>query len=297
MIVFSGGTGTPKLLRGLTNLVEPSRLSVVVNTAEDIWALGNLISPDLDTVVYTLAGIGDEEKWWGIKGDTHHTSQFLRSLGCRELMALGDKDRAINIFRSELLRHGRSLSRATEALTKALGIKNRVIPMTDDRVSTMIRIPEGEIHLQEFWVGRKGQPEVLALRYHGIEDARPSPGFLELLDSEDEILIGPSNPVTSIGPILFLPGVRERLKGKRILAVSPLVGNKPVSGPVAKFMKAFGVPANDEGVKTILGDIGTFVVDRGSSYAGECVRLDILMRTGGDSLRLARDLVGLISCS
>ena len=297
MIVFSGGTGTPKLLRGLTNLVEPSRLSVVVNTAEDIWALGNLISPDLDTVVYTLAGIGNEEMWWGIKGDTHHTSQFLRSLGCQELMALGDKDRAINIFRSELLRQGRSLSRATEALTKALGIKNRVIPMTDDRVSTMIRIPEGEIHFQEFWVGREGQPEVLALRYQGIEDARPSPGFLELLDSEDEILIGPSNPVTSIGPILSLPGVRERLKGIRILAVSPLVGNKPVSGPVAKFMKAFGVPANDEGVKTLLGDVDTFVVDNGSSYAGECVRLDTLMRTGEDSLRLARDLVGLISCS
>lgn len=297
MIVLSGGTGTPKLLRGLIKLVEPSRLSVVVNTAEDMWSLGNLISPDLDTVIYTLAGIGDEEKWWGIEGDTYHTSRFLRSLGCKEPMALGDKDRATNIFRSELLRKGKSLSHATEALTRSLGIKNRVVPMTDDRVSTMIRIHGGEVHFQEFWVGMKGHPDVLALRYQGIYDARPSPGFLELLDSEDEILIGPSNPVTSIGPILSLPGVRERLEGKRTLAVSPFVGNKPVSGPAAKFMKALGVPADDEGVKTLLGEVDTFVVDRKSSYSGECVRLDTLMMTVEDSLRLARDLVGLISCS
>lgn len=294
MIVLSGGTGTPKLLLGLKKLLLPHDLSVVVNTAEDMWISGNFVSPDVDTVLYTFAGIADQRKWWGIDGDSFHAYEFLRDLGRPEMLAIGDKDRAIHIFRSELLRGGASLSRATDALAKALGVAQRVVPMTDDPVSTTITTPEGSMHFQEFWVGRRGAPSVSSLRFLGIENARPSEGFAQLLEHEDTVLIGPSNPVTSIGPILALPGVRDALKAKKVIAVSPLVGDMPVSGPAAKFMKASGVSANDEGVAALLGKVDCFIVDLMSGYNGRCKRLDTLMRNEEDSLRLAREILELI---
>jgi len=297
MIVLGGGTGTPKLLLGLKELLTPEKLSVVVNTAEDTWISGNLITPDIDTVLYTLAGIADEEKWWGIKGDSFKTYEFLHSLGIDELLALGDGDRAVHIFRSNLIRRGASLSSAIDALAAALSIKQKVVPMTDDPVSTMIKTPSGEMHFQDYWVGRRGMPEVLSLRLKGIEDARPSPGFMELLDREDVVLLGPSNPVTSIGPILALPGVRERLKNKMVVAVSPLVGDRPVSGPAAKFMAACRVSADDEGVRSLLGKVDVFVVDEKSSYQGDCVRMSTLMRTREESREVAEGLLKLIKCA
>lgn len=297
MMVFSGGTGTPKLLSGLKELLAPEELSVVVNTAEDMWISGNLVTPDIDTVLYTLTGIADEEKWWGIKGDSFTTHEFLQRLGAEELLALGDRDRAIHIFRSNMIRQGASLSSAIEALAEALAIKQKVVPMTDDPVSTVIKTPSCEMHFQDYWVGLKGTPQVLSLELKGIEEARPSPGFLELLDREEVVLFGPSNPVTSIGPILALPGVRERLREKMVIAVSPFVGNQPVSGPAAKFMAALGIPANDEGIFSLLGEVDTFIVDRTSRFPRECVRLDTLMRTKEDSIRLAKELLELISCS
>jgi LPPG:FO 2-phospho-L-lactate transferase len=200
----------------------------------------------------------------------------------------------VHIFRSELIRQGVSLSSATQALAKALGIKQEVLPMTDDLVSTMITTPDGEMHFQDFWVGLGGAPEVVSLRFRGIDKATPCPRFLELLDKEDQILIGPSNPVTSICPILDLPGVRERLKRKKIVAISPLVGNKPVSGPAAKFLNAVGVSADDGGVAALLGYPDVFVVDKTSSYRGDCVRLDTFMKDKEDSKRLARSIIELM---
>ncbi len=296
MLVFSGGTGTPKLLLGLKELLPPEDLSVVVNTAEDLWICGNFVSPDLDTVLYTMADIVDSQRWWGIKGDTTTTHDFLLALGRQETLTIGDKDRAVHIFRAELMCRGYSLSSATQALCDALGVRQRVVPMSEDPVSTMITTPGGEIHFQEFWVRQKGQPEVVSMRLQGIDDARPSPAFLELLEREDTILFGPSNPVTSIGPILALPGVRERLRDKRVIAISPLVGDRPVSGPAAKFMEACKVSADDDGVASILGKMDLFVVDLKSSYSKDCVRLDTLMKTKKDSLRLAKSLLELIEC-
>ena len=297
MLVLSGGTGTPKLLLGLKELLPEAELNVIVNTAEDIWISGNLVSPDLDTVLYTLAGVADQEKWWGLADDTFHTHSFLEKLGKKELLQLGDKDRALHIYRSELLRGGASLSRATEKLALALGIAQRVVPMSDDSISTLVSTPQGEMHFQEFWVGHKGRMEILSVRYRGIEDARPSEGFLELLGREETVLLGPSNPVTSLGPILALRGVRERLLQKKVVAVSPLVGDKPVSGPAAQLMRAVGVPVSDEGVAALLGKVDLFVVDSHSSYREECLRLDTLMRCKDDSLRLAGSMIELISCS
>jgi len=294
MLVLSGGTGTPKLLLGLKELLEPADLSVVVNTAEDLWISGNYISPDIDSVLYTLADMIDEKRWWGIRGDSTRTHDFLTMLGMDEKMQVGDSDRAVHIFRSNLLRKGVKLSLATEALCQALGVEQRIIPMTDDIVSTVISTPQGVMHFQDFWVSLGGRPEVSSVMFAGLDSAIPCPSFLDLLEKEDTVLIGPSNPVTSIGPILALPGVRDRLKKKNVVAVSPLIGNVPVSGPAAKFMSACRVPPDDEGVRKLLGKVDLFVVDRRSSYRGECRRMSTLMRTRRESRKVAENLLALI---
>ena len=294
MLVLSGGTGTPKLLMGLMELLRPEELSVVVNTAEDLWVSGNYISPDVDSVLYTLAGMIDAKRWWGIKGDKTLTHDFLIAMGIQEKLLVGDKDRAVHIFRSDLLRQGVKLSHATQALAESLGVRQRVVPMTDDIVSTIVSTPEAVMHFQEFWVGRRGKPEVRGLFFAGLDAALPCQAFLDLLEKEDTILIGPSNPITSIGPILALQGVRERLWDKKVIAVSPFIGNKPVSGPAARFMTALGVPASDEGVRSLLGKVDLFIVDKKSSYQGECLRMSTLMRTRKESVKVAKKLLELI---
>ncbi len=158
MLVLSGGTGTPKLLLGLKGLLRPEEFSVVVNTAEDLWISGNYISPDVDSVLYTLANMIDEKRMWGIKGDKTITHDFLIAMGIKEKLQVGDKDRAVHIFRSELLRRGVELSHATQVLAESLGVEQQVVPMTDDVVSTVVSTSEGVMHFQEFWVGRRASP-------------------------------------------------------------------------------------------------------------------------------------------
>ena len=294
MLVLSGGTGTPKLLMGLKELVPPEQLSIVVNTAEDLWLSGNYISPDLDSVLYTLADMIDEKRWWGIKGDRTWTHDFLISLGLQEKLVIGERDRAVHIFRSDLLRRGASLSQATGALAEALGIAQKVVPMSDDPVSTILSTSEGQMHFQDFWVALKGKPAVSGISFIGMDRARPSPAFLERLDSEETVLIGPSNPVTSIGPILALPGIRERLAKKRVVAVSPLLADRPASGPAAKFMAALGAPAGDEGVRLLLGKVDLFIVDKKSSYQGECRRMSTRMKTRRESRKVAEELLAIM---
>ena len=294
MMVLSGGTGTPKLIMGLKELMTPEELSVVVNTAEDIWISGNYISPDVDSVLYTLADMIDEKRMWGIKGDRTVTYDYLIALGIKEKLQVGDRDRAVHIFRSDLMREGASLSQATDELAKALGVMQRVVPMTDNEVSTMLNTPEGLMHFQEFWAERRGKPEIISILFEGLKEAKPSPGFLDLLEKEDTVLIGPSNPVTSIGPILKLPGVREKLAEKKVIAVSPLVGDKPVSGPIAKLMAAQEYPVSDEGVREMLGKVDLFIVDKKSSYDGDCLRMSTRMKTKAASLKVAKELLGLI---
>jgi len=298
LIVLSGGTGTPKLLVGLKEVLNPPDLTVVANTADDLWISGNLVSPDLDTVVYTLAGLVDRSRWWGIENDSFRTSEFLKSLGHEEVLTLGDMDRAVHIFRSDLMRSGVGLSKATEELCRSLGVRERVVPMTDDPVSTMISTPQGEMDLQTYWVKKKGRLSVEAIRFRGIEEARPSSVFMNALSGDDPVLIGPSNPVTSIGPILALESVREMMNKKdRVIAVSPLVGDRPVSGPAAEFMRAWGYPVTDRGVADLLGCVDLMVVGPKSEYKGSCVRMNTTMNCEEDSVRLARDIVELISCS
>lgn len=299
MIVLSGGTGTPKLIQGLRRLIPDEKITVIVNTAEDIMVSGNLISPDLDTVLYLFSGALDVEKWWGIKGDTFRTHEALKKIGINEKLMIGDADRATHIFRSELMRKGTGLTEATLKLSSVLGIKARILPMCDEKVDTMINTPQGLMHFQDFWVGKHGEPDVLSVKFTGIEKAKPTKAAVEALEYEENVIIGPSNPITSIGTILALKGMRKILGGKKVIAVSPIIGNSPVSGPAGKLMKAYGFPVSSRGVAEYYGDILDIMVidDRDivdeNDFPVRTVRCDTMMDSVDKSEALAKFLLGL----
>lgn len=297
MIIFSGGTGTPKLLDGLRTLVPESELTIVVNTAEDLEISGNLISPDLDTVLYLFSDRIDREKWWGLEGDTFETHKRLRELGIEEELKIGDLDRATHILRSDFLKEGASLTEATEKLVSHFGIKASVLPMSDAPVSTQIETPEGKLHFQTFWVKKQGLPEVKKVEIQGLSEAFPSEKVLKALKKEEQILIGPSNPITSIGPILGLKGMRKLLKEKTVLAISPIIGNAPISGPAGKLMEACGLEVSSFGVAEYYQEFLDFFIfdERDSaedsafeSLGCRATRADTLMTSQEKSVDLAR---------
>lgn len=290
MLVLSGGTGTVKLVRGLDRV--GAEFSVAVNTAEDVEVSGNLVCPDVDSVLYGLAGVLGEDLW-GVEGDTFETHGRLRELGSGEFMRIGDRDRATHVYRSELMRSGASLTEAVEKVAEALGVERDVVPMSDDRVETFVDTGEEWLHFQEFWVREKGEPAVGAVEVRGVEDAEASPRFREELEATDVVVIGPSNPVTSIGPILGLPGVEEMLFDKNVAAVSPIVGEEPVSGPVAKLLEAEGFDATSRGVEEYYGDVvDLFVTDTRDPYGD--AELDTLMLDPEGEERFASALLELL---
>jgi len=298
MIILSGGTGTPKLLGGLEKVFKEEELNIIVNTAEDIWISGNLLCPDVDSVLYTLAGIMDKKTWWGVKDDSFHTHNTLQRLQHPEHLMIGDKDRATHIIRSELLRQGKSLTEATATLARSFGIPDRIkiLPMTDEpaTVRTKILTSEGELHFQEFWVARKGEPEILDVHFEGIDNVKPSEAVVEALEKESEalVLIGPSNPITSVGPILSLKGIRELLKWKIVMAVSPIVGTEAVSGPAGKLMRAKGFDVSPYGVYTCYKEfLDVLVIDKNDECTVDTgvdvLKTDIMIKKDRDSKRLA----------
>jgi LPPG:FO 2-phospho-L-lactate transferase len=299
MIVLSGGTGTPKLIRGLRRLIPAEKITVIVNTAEDIMISGNLVSPDLDTVLYLFSGQLNDAKWWGVRNDTFHTHKALKKAGIKEKLMIGDADRAAHIFRSEFMRKGASLTEATQKLSSAMGIKARILPMCDEKVDTIIKTPEGLMHFQDFWAGAKGEPDVLSVKIKGIEKAKPTKEVLKALESEDYVIIGPSNPITSIGPILALKGMREILAKKKVIAVSPIIGNSPVSGPAGKLMRACGFPVSSRSVAECYGDILDVMVidDRDTvdekNLPVRTMRCDTLMTSIEKSEALAKFMLEL----
>lgn len=248
MIFLSGGTGTPKLLSGLKEIISEEKIKVIVNTAEDMWVSGNLVCPDIDSVLYTLSGLIDENKWWGIKNDTFTTHEALKSKNYYEPMMLGDMDRATHIARSELLREGKNLTEATAKIASEFGIKAKILPMSDDYVATMIQTSDEKMHFQKFWIEKKGEPDVLGVEFEGSKIPEPTESVLSALKSENTVFIGPSNPITSIGPILSLSGITDILKEKYVVAISPIIGKQAVSGPAGKLMAACGFEVSSYGV-------------------------------------------------
>lgn len=294
--VLSGGTGTPKLLTGLKE-VYPD-FAVIVNTAEDVWVSGNKICPDIDSVIYALAGIIDENKWWGIREDTFVTHQKLKELGFDEGMMIGDLDRATHILRSEMLRRGMSLKKATDVVRKAYGVEQPVLPMCEEEVSTYILTDRGEMHFQEFWVLRKGEPGVRGVVVRGIERASPAEGVIEAIEKSRAVIIGPSNPVTSVNPILMVKGIRNALEKKEVVAISPIIGNSPVSGPAGKFLKAMGYEVSPKGVLDFYGGLVDILVVQdgdGFSYPGcEVVETNTVMKKMDDAKRLSEFILELL---
>jgi len=292
LLVLSGGTGTPKLLQGLKEVAD---FWVVVNTAEDVWVSGNKICPDIDSVIYVLAEVIDDEKWWGIKGDTFITHERLKTLGFDEGMMIGDLDRATHILRSEVLRAGKSLCDATKAVADAYGVKHEVFPMCEEEVSTIVVTDEGEMHFQEFWVVRKGEPEVKDVYFKSIERAKIPEEVKKRLEKEDEVLIGPSNPITSIMPILSVEDFRRRLRDKGVVAISPIIGKAPVSGPAGKLMRAKGYDVSPKGVAEVYADfLDLLVVDKADEGVIEnSVATNTIMKSKEDAIRLAEFVVRL----
>lgn len=251
--VLAGGTGAAKFLRGLAGVVDPARLTVIGNTGDDLERWGLHVSPDLDTVIYALAGLLDPVKGWGVRDDTFYCLQAMAVLGRESWFQLGDRDLATHLHRTALLREGRSLAEATEALRRALGVLSPILPMSNDPVRTLLRTPDGWLAFQEFFVREKAKVEVLEVRYDGAEAACPAPGVIEALQGAAAVIVCPSNPITSIGPILAVPGIVEALRATqaRTLAVTPIVRGAPVSGPAGRLMAVQGLPVSAVGVATL----------------------------------------------
>lgn len=261
---LAGGVGAARFLQGLIRLVPEEELTIIVNTGDDIEFYGLHISPDIDIVMYTLSGIVDEEKGWGIKGDTFHCLETLQKYGYETWFKLGDRDLATHIHRTYLLKKGYKLSEVTEMLRQTLGLKVRILPMTDDKFATIIVTDKGKMHFQEYLVKRGAQDKVVNVEFEGADTASPSPGVLDSILNSEAVIICPSNPIVSIGTILSIKGVREGLKANKakVVAISPIVGGAPIKGPADKLMSGLGLEVSAHGVATLYRDfLDTFVID------------------------------------
>ena len=297
MITFlSGGTGTPKLLRGMQELLDEREIAVIVNTAEDTWLSGNHLSPDIDTVMYLFAGILDTSRWWRIRDDTYITHNLLARLGIEEFIAVGDRDRAIHVARGEMLRGGMRLTEATAALCRKLDVHATVLPMTDSVVTTYVKTRRGDMHFQEYWVKHRGDVPIDGVVRRFREPPVATDEVLCAIEASDAVVLGPSNPVTSISPILECAGVREALRRQHVIAISPFIGDAPVSGPAAALMRAFGKEPSSAGTYSLYEDfVDTFIQDTRDPVGIEgALRLDTLMVYRGKSLDLSKRIMTLV---
>jgi LPPG:FO 2-phospho-L-lactate transferase len=264
IIALAGGVGAARFLMGLVKLVNEKDLSIVVNTGDDIEMFGLHISPDIDIVAYTLAGIVDEEKGWGIRGDTFHCLEALRRFNREVWFNLGDKDLATHMFRTNLLKNGLKLSEVTAQISHALGLNATILPMTDDKFETRIITEMGSVHFQEYLVKRGAKDEVLGVEFLGAEIANPAAGVLESIRKAQLVIICPSNPIVSIGTILAVKGVRDALRhtdAKRV-AISPIIAGAPVKGPADKLLRGLGFQVSAYSVAKLYSDfLDTFILD------------------------------------
>jgi LPPG:FO 2-phospho-L-lactate transferase len=301
---LAGGVGASKLLLGLYEVMDPRDLTIIVNTGDDIVLHGLKISPDLDIVTYTLAGIVDSAKGWGFRGETFHALKRLAHYGRANWFNLGDRDLATHIHRTAMLTEGKSLSQAAESIRTSLGVKSRILPMSDDPVPTIIDSSEGPLHFQEYLVKRRAEPIVRGVRFVCVESARPAPGVLEAIATADRIIVCPSNPLISIGPILAVSGVREHLRThkQKVFAVCPIVGGKSLKGPSDKMLAQLGHEPTALGVAKLYADFtGTFVIDPAdksqsaaiSALAMKVAILPTVMKTRTQKRKLARALLSL----
>lgn len=302
--VLTGGTGGAKFVDGLRQIVAPEELTVIVNTGDDLLWWGLYVSPDLDSITYMLAGKLSQERGWGVKGDTFYCLQAMGQLGQPIWFHTGDRDVATHIFRSKLLSDGKTLSEVTAEIASRLGIKARILPMSNSRVETRVGTPVGELSFQEYFVERWYQDPVESVRYAGASDAEPAPGVIDAIRGSEAVILAPSNPVSSIAPILAVPGIREALRESRarIAAVSPIVAGAAVSGPAGILMQAEGFPVSIAGVAEFYHDfLDLLVVDSKDRRMAEELQksgmkvhyTQTLMRTQEDRIALAKAVLQL----
>jgi LPPG:FO 2-phospho-L-lactate transferase len=300
VVALAGGVGGAKLAHGLAQILPPEDLTVVVNTGDDFEHLGLHISPDLDTVMYTLAGLANPETGWGLRDESWNFLDALGRLGGETWFRLGDRDLATHVERSHRLWAGESLTEVTAALCAALGVRMRVLPMTDDIFRTMVQTGEGELEFQEYFVQRRCEPRVTGFRFDGLGSAFPTEQVLTALDAADVIIFCPSNPFVSLDPILSLPGVRERVGRKRAVAVSPIVGGQAIKGPAAKMFAELEMEVTAASVAAhYAGLLRGFVLDEVDAELKPSIESDTLqvlvtntvMRSDADRARLAREVL------
>ena len=257
IVALAGGVGAAKFLRGLVDLVDPESLTIISNTGDDLERYGLHVSPDIDIVAYTLAGLVDEDRGWGIRGDTFEALAMLKRYGEAAWFNLGDRDLATHILRTRRLNAGDSLTAVTRALCQALGVGPRILPMCDEAVPTLVRTPAGLFHFQEYLVQRGGREEVLEVIFRDVEQARPAPGVCAALAQAEAILICPSNPVISVGTILAVPGLRRAVKDSAapVVAVSPIIAGKTLKGPADLMLRSLGLEVSACGVAGYYGDL------------------------------------------
>jgi len=304
--LLSGGTGGAKFVEGLRQVIPADEVTIVVNTGDDLQWWGLYVSPDIDSITYALSGRLSRERGWGVKGDTFLCLQAMGQLGEPTWFHAGDRDLAIHLLRSRLLAEGKTLSEATAIICRKLGVKARILPMSDARIETRVDTPIGELSFEEYFVERWYQDPVKAVRFAGVSGAEAAPGVVDAIVSADAVIVAPSNPVTSIGPILAVPGIREALLGARgkVAAVSPIVGNAPVAGPAGILMQAQGLPCSIAGVAHAYEDfLDVLICDSRDARAADLLRQNglrvectqTIMRSDDDKAALARAVLALVA--
>jgi LPPG:FO 2-phospho-L-lactate transferase len=299
---LAGGVGAARFLTGLVRIVKEEDLTVIVNIGDDIELNGLYISPDADIITYTLSGMVDEMKGWGVRDDTFNSLEALKRFSGITWFALGDRDLATHIYRTSLLRKGLKLSDATARIARAFGLKLTILPMTDDRFETRIVTREGSVHFEEYLVKKKAQEEVLGVEFFGADDAKPAEGVINAIENSDLIVVCPSNPIVSIGAILTVKGVREAIRKEdaKKVAVSPIVAGAPIKGPADKMLKGLGLEVSAYSVAKLYADfLDTFIID--TSDSKEKARIETLgvevkvtntiMKTLKDKVRLAKTVL------
>ena len=293
VVLLSGGGGGARFARGLAAVLDPGELTVIGNVGDDLEILGLHVSPDLDSLLYTLGGLIDAERGWGRADESSNALESAATWGGADWFRLGDRDLGLHLVRTEALRGGRTLSEVTAELCAHVGLTSRIVPATDDRLSTYVTTPAGRFPFQEWFVGRRHEDEVDAVDYEGADDARPASGVLEALDAADAILLAPSNPYLSIGPIVAVAGIRAAIEARKVraVAVSPLVGGAAVTGPLGRMLTRMAGGTSPEHVaRRYDGLIDALVIDEADAPATADVELvvaETLMRDAESERRLA----------
>jgi len=296
---LAGGVGAARFLQGLIKIVPEEEVTVIVNTGDDIQLYGLHISPDIDIVMYTLAGIVNKDRGWGIEKDTFHCLKTLQRYGYETWFSLGDRDFATHIHRSYLLEGGVSLSEVTRRLCRSLGLGMKILPMTDDKFETKILTNKGVIHFQEYLVKRGARDKVLDVTFEGTEEAQPAQGVIDSIMNAEAIIICPSNPIVSIGTILSIKNVRKSLRETRakVVAISPIVGGAPIKGPADKLMRGLGLEVSAYSVAHLYQDfLDIFVIDHIDQANSERIEelglrvivTNTIMKSLQDKVKLAR---------